>query len=521
LLKVTDGTTEGYHLDEYIYTENKWIAVARDRVFTAKRNETTANELETAIAGGKTILIANGTTEAIAVNHSYIGSGYVDLYTTEYDVDGTSGDPTFCKYRVVGSLWSATSVGLGAFVATVDTTTETELKEAIDARREILLTSGDNQPYSTVVYAENKGEAGAYVVYAGATVDTTRWNRARSRFSAYTVLGSTWTAATPIDAVVDSDLVNVVTSLPSTGVANTRYLLKVTDASTEGYHLDEYIYTDNKWIYISKTRPAPFIATIKVTSQAEIMAAVNSNSPIYVYSDITGTLWPAISAVANAFSATVQYLAVASSSGNYTVDIISNRIVGKTWTPTQIGIALKADLNNYVPKLATPLTESTTNYLRAFKMNADGLITGTSGTYTKSDTVSSSSTTNQLPSAKAVRDYVATPSVVNLTYNTSYIQENYSKCYKVAEKVYMCNIAFRAKSSDIPTNTWLFRFPENIVSSGVEVYCVMHCTDITNVPATLLLQMGGSASFNQFFVKTNPIPGSKYYFGNVMIIKTA
>ena len=232
-------------------------------------------------------------------------------------------------------------------------------------------------------------------------------------------------------------------------------------------------------------------------------------------------LWPAISAVANAFSATVRYLTVGSSSGNYTVDIVSYSVVGKTWTPTQIGIALKEDLNKYVQKLATPISASTTNYLRAFTMNADGLVTGTSGTYTKTDTVSSGSTTSQLPSAKGVRDYVATPTEVPLTYNTSYISANYSKCYKVAEKIYMCNIAFQVKEGNIPANTWLIRFPENIVSSGVEVYCVMHCTDRTNVPATLLLQMGGSSNYNQFFVKTNPFTGNKYYFGNVMIIKTA
>lgn len=510
-----DGTSPfvtQQELDDLIADANK--------IFYAKRDVTTSSEIEAAIRAGKMIQITNTATSSLTVVHSYVGSGYVDLYSVEYDTDKTDVITSFRRYRVAGSVWTTTLAELGAFVATVDSTTELELKEAIGERREILITTGSDQHYA-VVYAEDKGTDGAYVVCTGIVTDTARWNRKRSRFTAYTVLGNVWTAADPIDAVLAEDLTNIVTSLPSTGVANTRYLLKVTDASTVGYHLDEYIYTDGKWVYISKEQPAPFIATIKVTSQAEIMAAVNSGSPIYIYSDITGTLWPAISAVANAFTATVRYLTVGSSSGNYNVDIVSYSVVGKTWTPTTIGIALKSDLEKYVPKLATPIAESTTDYIRAFKMNADGLITGTSGSYSKSDTISSSNTTSQLPSAKAVRDYVATPSEVKLTYNTTYIEANYSKCYKVAEKIYMCNIAFQAKSSNIPANTWLIRFPENIVSSGVEVYCVMHCTDRVNVPATLLLQMGGSASFNQFFVKTNPFTGNKYYFGNVMIIKTA
>lgn len=521
LLKVPDISTEGYHLDEYIYTENKWICISRDNVIRVKPNVTTETELSAAIGAGKMLLIDGTTTESVAVVHSYIGTGYVDLYTVEYDTDEAAVSPGFVRHRVVGAAWTETVVGLGAFVATVDSTTELALKGAISERREILLTTGDDQPYHTVVYAEDKGDEGAYIICAGIVTDTARWNRKRSRFTAYTILGNLWTAADPIDTVVDNDLVNIVTALPTTGVANTRYLLKVTDASTVGYHLDEYIYTDGKWAYISKEQPAPFIATIKVTSQAEIMAAVNSNSPIYIYSDITGMLWPAISASANAFTATVRYLTVGSSSGNYTVDIVSNSIMGTTWTPTQIGIATKDDLNKYVQKLATPISASTTNYLRAFAMNADGLVTSTSGAYTKSDTISSSSTTSQLPSAKAVRDYVATPAKVTLTHNSSYINQNYSTCYKIAEKIYMCNIAFQTSASDVPSGTWLIRFPENIMSSGVEAYCVLHCTDRVNVPATLLLQMGGSASFNQFFVKTNPIPGNKYYFGNAIIIKTA
>lgn len=521
LLKVPDISTEGYHLDEYIYTENKWICISRDNVIRVKPNVTTETELSAAISAGKTILITDTATESRAVVHSFVGTGYVDLYSVEYDTAEAAVSPGFVRHRVVGAAWTETVVGLGAFVATVDSTTELALKGAIGERREILVTTGDNQPYYTVVYAEDKGTDGAYIVVSGIVTDTAHWNRKRSRFTAYTILGNLWTAADPIDALIAEDLTNIVTALPTTGVANTRYLLKVTDASTVGYHLDEYIYTDGKWVYISKEQPAPFIATIKVTSQAEIMAAINSNSPIYIYSDITGMLWPAISAVANAFNATVRYLTVGSSSGNYTVDIVSNRVAGTTWTPTTISLATKDDLEKYVPKLATAITESTTNYIRAFKMNADGLLTGTSGTYTKTDTVSSSSTTNQLPSAKSVRDFVATPSEVSLTYNTTYISANYSKCYKVAERIYMCNIAFQAKGGDIPANTWLIRFPENIVSSGAEVYCVMHCTDRTTVPATLLLQMGGSANFNQFCVKTNPFTGNKYYFGNVMIIKTA
>lgn len=357
LLKVPDISAEGYHLDEYIYTENKWICISRDNVVRVKPNVTTETELSAAIGAGKMLLIDGTATESMAVVHSYVGTGYVDLYTVEYDTDEAAVSPGFVRHRVVGAAWTETIVGLGAFVATVDSTTELALKGAIGERREILVTTGDNQPYYTVVYAEDKGTDGAHIVVSGIVTDTVRWNRKRSRFTAYTVLGNVWTAADPIDAVLAEDLTNIVTALPTTGVANTRYLLKVTDASTVGYHLDEYIYTENKWVYISKELPAPFIATIKVTSQAEIMAAVNSNSPIYIYSDITGVLWPAISASANAFAATVQYLAVASSSGNYTVDIISCRVVGTTWTSTTISLATKDDLAKKVDALpATGVT---------------------------------------------------------------------------------------------------------------------------------------------------------------------
>lgn len=205
-----------------------------------------------------------------------------------------------------------------------------------------------------------------------------------------------------VDALISEDLTTIVTSLPSTGVANTRYLLKVTDASTVGYHFDEYIYTDGKWVYISKEQPAPFIATINETSQAQIKAAIDAGNPIYVYSDITGVLRPAITASATTFTASIQYLSLSGTSGNYTVDITSCSITGTNWTPTQIAIATKVDLEKYVHKLAAPITSSTTNYIRAFAMSQEGLVTSTSGAYTKSDTISSSSTDNQLPSAKAV-----------------------------------------------------------------------------------------------------------------------
>jgi len=127
-------------------------------------------------------------------------------------------------------------------------------------------------------------------------------------------------------------------------------------------------------------------------------------------------------ASAGIYTASVQYMSLAGSSSNYTVDLTSCSITGTTWTATQIGIALKSDLSKYVPKLTTAIAASTTNYIRAFAMNTDGLITSTNGAYTKSDTISASSTTAQIPSAKAVRDYVATPKKVTLTYNTSYIQ---------------------------------------------------------------------------------------------------
>lgn len=209
-----------------------------------------------------------------------------------------------------------------------------------------------------------------------------------------------------VDALISEDLTNIVTSLPSTGVANTRYLLKVTDTSTVGYHLDEYIYTDGKWVNISKEQPAPFIATINETSQAKLKAAIDAGSPIYIYSDITGVLRPAISASATASTASIQYLSLSGTSGNYTVDIISCSVTGTTWTPTQVAIATKVDLEKYVHKLAAPIIPSTTNYIRAFAMSQEGLVTSTSGAYTKSDTISSDSTTSQLPSAKAVADHV-------------------------------------------------------------------------------------------------------------------
>lgn len=355
LLKVPDISTEGYHLDEYIYTENKWICISRDNVIHVKTNVTTEAELSAAISAGKTILITDTTTESRAVVHSFVGTGYVDLYSVEYDTNEAAVSPGFVRNRVVGAAWTETVVGLGAFVATVDTTTELALKGAIGERREILVTTGDGQPYHTVVYAEDKGADGAYIVVSGIVTDTDRWNRKRSRFTAYTVLGNLWTAADPIDAVLAEDLTNIVTALPSTGVANTRYLLKVTDASTAGYHLDEYIYTDGKWVYISKAIPAPFIATINETSQAQIKAAIDANSPIYVYSDITGVLRPALTASANLFAASIQYLSLSGTAGSYVVDLTSCSVVGTTWTPTQIGIALKTDLDNYYTKAEVDL----------------------------------------------------------------------------------------------------------------------------------------------------------------------
>ena len=151
-----------------------------------------------------------------------------------------------------------------------------------------------------------------------------------------------------VDALISEDLTNIVTSLPSTGVANTRYLLKVTDASTVGYHLEEYIYTDGKWVNISKEQPAPFIATINETSQAKLKAAIDANSPIYVYSDDTGVLRPATSASATASTASIQYLLLSGTSGNYTVDIVSCSVTGTTWTQTHVAIATKVDLEKYV-----------------------------------------------------------------------------------------------------------------------------------------------------------------------------
>lgn len=373
LLKIPDISTEGYHLDEYIYTENKWICISRDNVIRVKPNVTTEAELSAAIGAGKMLLIDGTALESMAVVHSYIGTGYVDLYTVEYDTAEAAVSPGFVRHRVVGAAWTETIVGLGAFVATVDSTTEIALKGAISERREILLTTGDDQPYHTVVYAEDKGTDGAYIVVSGIVTDTARWSRKRSRFTAYTVLGNLWTAADPIDTVVDNDLVNIVTALPTTGVANTRYLLKVTDASTVGYHLDEYIYTENKWVYISKEQPAPFIATINVTSQAQIKAAVDAGSPIYVYSDITGIMRPAIASSATAFAANIKYLSIASvSGGGYAVDISACVITGTTWSVTTIGLALKDDLAKKVDELPATGVTGTRYLLKVTDTSAQG-----------------------------------------------------------------------------------------------------------------------------------------------------
>lgn len=268
-----------------------------------------------------------------------VGYSWIALFSklSEFENDGDGTSPFVTQDDI-------------QLVATVGTTTSLEIREAIANKREILIDNGADQPYHAVIYAEDKGADGAYIISADITKDTDRWDRLRPTFHAYTVLGSVWTAAEPLGAVVEDDLANILTALPSVGVPNTRYLLKVTDTSTVGYHLDEYIYTDGKWVYISKAIPAPFIATINETSQAEIKAAIDAGSPIYVYSDITGVLRPAITASATTFTASIQYLSLSGTSGNYTLDLTSCSVTGTTWTPTQIGIALKTDLENYYTK---------------------------------------------------------------------------------------------------------------------------------------------------------------------------
>ena len=338
LLKVPDISTEGYHLDEYLYieTENKWICISRDNVVRVKTNVTTETELASAINAGKVILITDTTSASVAVAHSVVSANYVDLYTIEHDTTSADVAPTFRRHRVAGAVWTVTSVAMLPFMATIDVTTEAQLKAAIDAQREILVTtSGTAQPYHTAIYAENLGASGAYLITADITEDTDRWNRLRPTFHAYTVLGNVWTAADPLEAVVEDDLANIVNSLPATGVPKTRYLLKVPDISTEGYHLDEYIYTENKWICISRDN----VVRVKtnVTTETELASAINAGKVILI-TDTTSASVAVAHSVVSANYVDLYTIEHDTTSADIAPTFRRHRVAGAVWTVTSVAM---------------------------------------------------------------------------------------------------------------------------------------------------------------------------------------
>ena len=336
LLKVPDISTEGYHLDEYIYDANKWICISRDNVVRVKTNVTTETELASAINAGKVILITDTTSASVAVAHSVVSANYVDLYTIEHDTTSADVAPTFRRHRVAGAVWTVTSVAMLPFMATIDVTTEAQLKAAIDAQREILVTtSGTAQPYHTAIYAENLGASGAYLITADITEDTDRWNRLRPTFHAYTVLGNVWTAADPLEAVVEDDLANIVNSLPATGVPKTRYLLKVPDISTEGYHLDEYIYTENKWICISRDN----VVRVKtnVTTETELASAINAGKVILI-TDTTSASVAVAHSVVSANYVDLYTIEHDTTSADIAPTFRRHRVAGAVWTVTSVAM---------------------------------------------------------------------------------------------------------------------------------------------------------------------------------------
>lgn len=192
-----------------------------------------------------------------------------------------------------------------------------------------------------------------------------------------------------------------------------------------------------------------------------------------------------------------------------------------TWVLTKITAVCEKGIQVSSGKIghSNAITIPTAKRILQATYDAQGHVTAIENEFNWSNTYNTSAD-NQLftrKGANALYKELNDVAEETITFNSSYIEANYSKVFKVG-KVYMCNIAFQAKSSNVPANTWLIRLSGNVVKSSTEVYCVLHCTDLTNVPTTRLLQLGGSASFNQFFVKTNPLPGSKYYFGSCIII---
>lgn len=109
---------------------------------------------------------------------------------------------------------------------------------------------------------------------------------------------------------------------------------------------------------------------------------------------------------------------------------------------------------------------------------------------------------------------------VTLTANTTYINVNYSKCYKIGNKLFMFNIAFSLKSSDCPASTVLYTIEEPLTDNN-ELYLPLVCTDPSSVPSPRLLQIGGSGTTNnnKIFVKTLALKGGKYYFTSGFFIK--
>lgn len=343
LLKVTDASTVGHHLDEYIYTDGKWVYISKDKTFVATIGTTTAAALKDAINAGKIIYVKAAGENApcfLSTMVQVAANNDITLNCTElvHDSQRDIYVPIYTRHSVNGTtnVWTSDTVEALPFIATINTTPETTLKAAINSKREILVTTaGTNRPYQTALYAENKGDNGVYLICAKITEDAERWNRLRPTFEAWTIKGTVWTAADPLEAVVEDDLANIMNALPTTGVPKTRYLLKIPDISTEGYHLDEYIYTENKWICISRDN----VIRVKtnVTTEAELSAAISAGKTILI-TDAATESRAVVHSFVGAGYVDLYSVEYDTTSADIAPTFRRHRVAGAVWTITSVAM---------------------------------------------------------------------------------------------------------------------------------------------------------------------------------------
>lgn len=190
-----------------------------------------------------------------------------------------------------------------------------------------------------------------------------------------------------------------------------------------------------------------------------------------------------------------------------------------TYTKTEVDTALnlKADKSTTYTK-----TEVDTELAKKVDKRTSGTEVyshsgDTQGAFTVKTSVDSTNTDADVVTGKAVNTAKFKAELLTMTVNTDYIQENYSRIYKVAGNMYMISLAFSTKNVTIPTNATLFTLPETI-SDGNEMYFIISPT--ANPQAVRFLQIGGTAANrNKIICKSVTIPQG-FYFGMGFFIDT-